>query len=950
MKRKLAVFMVATALTLAALTADSYAAAFFRSFDGPSLIWQPLDARPEARVVSHACDGDDAREGSRSERLAISAPGGEAMHFLCSVGRIPVLDELESRLWVKANRPGVILAARVVLPRSRDAKTGAAKTTLVQGEQNNSAGRWQQLRLADVPRLLADQVRVLRATRGSNIDAREAYIDAIVLILPGGPDNTVTWTDALEVEGVVLPAVAKSPNSNHDDQVSLAVFASPGLPTATTTAPQAPLPSTAPQARFQGTTWMVGDRPFLLRAIEWNHEPFAYLAARGFNTILLDEPPTPDQSAEAARSGLWLICVPPSPEALASTGIGPGTERVLAWHLGSPTGPQELEQSRRWAELVRSHDPVVSRPIFVAPRGDWLPASRVADVLVADHPAAATLAEADFAEWLAALPRLARPGTPLFAHIPTQPAARTRNQIAALSPNMPTAPTMLDDAQLDSLLTAALTHSYRGFVFGSDSPLNAADAVSQRRALLLELHNNRLDMLGPWLTIGSRIGDATSTDGTAKGIVLQAERARLLVPLAWGTAPEPVASKTTSTVPLKTVAFIVPGVPESNNAYLLSPVGLQSLESKRVAGGMRVTVDRNASGWILMTEDPTVITAFRQRIARGAGRAAQLQFSLATGRIRSLATFAAQAQRVGINTKQVDQAMGSANSELRGVNAMLAARNFEPAYKQSAAADELLSKATQQTRAQFAASPTFNSIPFAADAGSLARFAGLDRSLASLRGSENQLLGGDFESLDELKRVGWQHIEDPISGIQTKVQLASRGPHEGHYCLELSAQAVPATSVPQIVARPVVWITSPPIRATAGEVVEISGWVRVTEPIVGSIEGLQIVDSLGGQELAIRVRQTSDWQPFRMIRSSDETTEMTLTFALAGVGSAQVDGVMVRSLSAPTVKRLPTVPTQTSPTQFSPMQISPVPPAPAQPGPAFPNSARRTLFPAPIQR
>ena len=51
---------------------------------------------------------------------------------------------------------------------------------------------------------------------------------------------------------------------------------------------------------------------------------------------------------------------------------------------------------------------------------------------------------------------------------------------------------------------------------------------------------------------------------------------------------------------------------------------------------------------------------------------------------------------------------------------------------------------------------------------------------------------------------------------------------------------------------------------------------------------------------------------------------MTVTFALTGVGSACVDGVMVRSLAAPSVKRLPTV-------------------IESEPGPAFPNSARRSI-------
>ena len=111
---------------------------------------------------------------------------------------------------------------------------------------------------------------------------------------------------------------------------------------------------------------------------------------------------------------------------------------------------------------------------------------------------------------------------------------------------------------------------------------------------------------------------------------------------------------------------------------------------------------------------------------------------------------------------------------------------------------------------------------------------------------------------------------------------------------------------------------------------EISGWVRIAEPVQGNVDGLEIVDSLGGRELALRIRQTNGWQPFRLIRGTSDTTNVTLTFALHGLGAASIDGVMVRSLAAPKVKRLPAVP--------------------SAPGPAFPSSAARSLFPAPHSR
>ncbi len=741
--RKLFVFVVLWSAFGASSGEKVVATECFRNFDGPDVAWQLVDRRAGTSLVSHRCVGDDAREGSGSERVTITAPGGESLHFICPAGRIPVLDELEARMWVKANRPGVSLAARVVLPRSIDEKTGAAKTAIIAGDECATAGRWQQLRLAEVPNRLAAQVRVLRATRGANIDAREAYVDAIVLVVPGGPGNTVAWTDALEIDGVVLAAAIESAAESAATPQTIPALFSSSAPQQrqpqqqnTATVPPQPVPpqqvATEPPAQFQGTTLMVGGRPFLMRGVEWHFETFAFLAARGFNTVWLNQPPTSEQTASATRAGLWLICPPPSPDDLATSGIDPAWGRVLAWNLGSPAGPRDLESMRRWVELVRGRDPLIGRPILITPRGDWHLASRLADVLVADHPAAATLSQRDFEEWLQALPRLARPGTPLWVRIPTQPGPRTRLQLDALPPETSSAPTLIEDHQLDALVTAAATNDCRGFLFQSDSPLDAQDEITQRRAMLLEEFNNRLESMSPWLTIGKRIGDAASTDSTAGGVVLQAERARLLVPTS-----RAASESDATTAAKKSIAFVVPGVPESNEAFLLSPVELRSLNSKRVAGGTRVTVDRSAAGMLLMTEDSTVIANYRKRIAQTGTRAAQLQFALASNSARSLAILASRLQRIGVSTKQLDAAIGSANVELRTVNSLLSAGNFAAAYERSSTANEILSAAREHARRKISSTPEFNSVPLAVDAGSLLRLAEFEKSLAMLRGGEN---------------------------------------------------------------------------------------------------------------------------------------------------------------------------------------------------------------------
>ncbi|MGD9637280.1 MAG: hypothetical protein AB7U97_28655, partial [Pirellulales bacterium] len=534
------------------------------------------------------------------------------------------------------------------------------------------------------------------------------------------------------------------------------------------------------------------------------------------------------------------------------------------------------------------------------------------------------LAKRDVATWLLQLPLLARPGTPFWTAVPTQPGPKTREQSAWLTRGDARTPTVLADRQIEDLIVSVTTSGNCGILFQSATPLDAADAASRRRAALLEQWNDRLSLIEPWLTIGKSVGGATSTDGSMTGVVLQAERARLFLPTQTAVQDSAATDLT------KRVALIIPGVPVSNEAFALSPAGFQSLASERVAGGTRIEVPRDFDGYILMTEDAAVVTSFRQRTARGARRAAQVQYGLAAGQSRSLADAAKRLQTFGVSTKSLDQAIAAADADLKLAGASITAGNFETGYRQSTRALRTLDRALDEADRTAANGPAFDSLPsIAQPAPFLARVA-LDRALAALRTSENQLLGGDFEDLEQLRLSGWQHVEDPIPGIQTSVELSGNAPHEGRYSLQLASLSSSPGHGPQIIARAPVWITSPSFRATAGEVLEISGWVRIDQPIGGNIDALEIVDSLGGRELALRVRQTDGWQPFRIIRGSKETTNVTLTFALHGLGTACLDGVMVRSLAPPQLKRLPSISND--------------------PGPDFPNSARRPMYPPQIHR
>lgn len=880
------------------------------TFDGPDTSWKPDAGSRAAQILGHERVSDVSRKG-QAERLVVAASAGDSVPLLYSSGRLPVLDELDIRLWVKSTGPGVRLAARVVLPRTVDAITRRPRTVLVRSEPYIRVGNWYQLNIAEVPRQLASEVRVLRATPGESIDPAEAYVDAVVLVVPGEPRGTTVWTDDLEIDGILLDE-ARGLHSGELADVGAASRADAAVKPAGWQEEAGPpyggeSPGDRANVRLQGMTLLVDGKPFVPRAIEWHGEPLDFLAKRGFNAILIHEPPTEELAAEAHQRDLWIIASPPQPDALARDGMGEESDRVLAWYLGRHVATRELDYLRRWAELVRQRDADASRPILVAPEIDLMPLSRATDVLLVHHPLGGNAPAAAYAEWFDGRPRLARPGTPFWALLDTQLGDLTRQQAALLAGDESLA-AGLDDGRLEAQVRVASTHGSRGFLFRSSSPLNAQDGVTRRRAAALELVNRQLELIEPWLATGKVLGEAATTDGSATAKVLQVERARLLVPSSYlvmarqATAASPSATSASK-------AFVVPGVPESNRATLLTLAGLRPLASKRIAGGVSVALEPQDDGLVLLTEDPQVESGLRRRLDRTGRQAVELQKELVVAHAAAVTDTARRLEQLGYAKSDADEAAIKQARVLVGQgDALLAAGQTEPAFQALLSARHVLDEVAQRQQSEVTHAGNLISSPLAASYDTLAQQASLLKSLNSASREQNLLYGGDFEDLSQMVGFGWQHVVHEVPDVDTRAELVAVRPYHGKYCLQLSAEAKSARTTTPIVAEAPVWITSPPVPVTAGQVLEITGWVRVPEPIEGGAGSLEIADSLGGPELALSIAETDDWRPFRLLRSVPQTGQITLTFALDGLGTAWVDAVMVRAVDKATLRRLPTAP------------------------------------------
>ncbi len=167
------------------------------------------------------------------------------------------------------------------------------------------------------------------------------------------------------------------------------------------------------------------------------------------------------------------------------------------------------------------------------------------------------------------------------------------------------------------------------------------------------------------------------------------------------------------------------------------------------------------------------------------------------------------------------------------------------------------------------------------------------RLQASPAWSPNLLPAGDFENLGHLRGYGWQNISLVSESVHGSVELSPLTPHGGTACLRLRAAATDPRDQPAALELPPVKIVSPPIPVRSGQLVRIHGWIRVPQPIKSSQDGLLVYDSLAGIQLAERIAVADTWREFALYRAAPVDGDVSITFALTGIGEAHIDDVTI---------------------------------------------------------
>jgi hypothetical protein len=911
----------------------------------PTAAWTLAESDAAPRITSQGRAAEADRNGRPGERILLECSAGSVVRIHTAVGPLAVIDELRCVTWVRSSRPDVRLGMRVVLPAWRSRKTGRPVETLVPGAVSRDADRWEPLEVANLPAALARQLAALRLEHGPDGDLAGAVVTHVVLDLYSGPGAYDVAIDEVALSGAV--AAPQSP------------LRDPHVAPASALDAVAPPAAADPPAGIARGVLEVDGLPFFPRSLEHNGEQLAAIAELGFNCVQLAAPASRDLLEEARAAGLWVICPPPEipdvdlrdPE---SVPVLRNWDRVIAWDLGRGLAAADVETLAERGRRVRACDPRAGRPLLAAADSGLRTLSRHVDMLVARKHVLGTTLELDaYLGWLRERPRLARPGTPLMATLATEIDPRAARQAAAIA-GVGAKGLAVDPESLCLASFAAVAAGTRGILFTSSSRIDGDDRESRRRAAACREMNLRLEPLEPWGAAGRFAADAQASDPEVRAVVLEAARARIVV--AWRSVQgaQIVARRYAGgDVPdgAPPLTLLVPGVPEAHRAWEVAPGGLKPLTQRRVTGGVAVTLDSFLThALVLVSGDPAVTGHVQERIRELA------PVELASAR-----------QLAGIALADAAELLGRLPPEAFSGPPPVAAGPMLATAGRLAADGEALAaaepgEAVGRLRRAAAIAGQFErriwengvradgsmvASPLAVADSTLAEQWRFVAARAAAAPGPELLRGGGMEGTEDLAVNGWRHFALAQSDLRTAVEIVRQAPASGSGALRLTAAAGDPQAPPVVVETPPVWVTTPPLTVPPGTLVEISARVRVSGAIAGSHDGLLVFDSLGGPALAERVARTADWRRLVLHRIADGGGEpLVVTFALTGLGSAEIDDVSVRALEPGAAGSVAA--TEVSAAEqgrgfpgpaelLAPQTALPAAPAPAAPAPAAPQ-------------
>lgn len=831
-------------------------------YETPETSWRLVDRDcPSLRVIRHDRLFHGAHTGLGCEYLHIAGDLGTYVHYGQPVPAVMVVDPLTLTVWVRSNRPGIQLLARVVLPQTRRATDGKPVVTFLRGGVYDQTGQWQALTLSEPLRQLRRQEPSLRFEHGPRLDIRGAFLDMAVLNVYGGRGETEVWVDDLSLTGEVILASVGDDSQQGDP--------SSGGPSNLT---------------LDDGVFLSGGRARFLRGIEYRGEPCQELARLGFNCLWMSTPPTRETVNQARAAGLWLIA-PYPPETPVEERAVPGWVDLLGQPPTAPVGSA--------AGVCAVLPQLAHRPSTLAAcwfSSLYTPWASQGQMVLVELPTIASGME--LSELGSVFHQQVNRVTPapVLAVLPSQPHEALYAQLHTLARELTEKEVWCEPEQLRLMAVHAMASGARGIIWRSQERLDTDSPATQLRKAQLQWLNCDMEILEPFLAAGRAVGLADVGNRLFSAYLLQTERAQMVV-LVRPAAEQQMSVSGYVTAPAR---FTVPVHSSSPRVYHVTSAGLVQLVAERVAGGVSFTLDYpGLVNFVVITQEPAVM-------AHLADAARRIRRQRAQAMVKTLELALAVTRE---NTSQRSQVVRATSGHIRqaetaweAAERMYAAEDVQALERYVSEGLQALCAARRECWERSArAFPISTSSPATVLFSTLPWHDVLLERWQPHTWSGNVLAGGEMENLEQMLQAGWQRRDYPAVGNSVDVRLSSTSVRSGMSSLQIRAGTQNRFFAGPGITQPVVEIVTPAVPLRMGQVVQVRGWARVVDSGYGSA-ALWIEDSLTGPMLASQIRPSPTWTPWMVYRAAPRDGTFRLHFQVYGAGEVWLDDVSAHIL------------------------------------------------------
>ena len=937
--------------------ASLFAQDFTAEFEGPENSWQVRLRSQDANLAIHQRRRGAGRAGGAEFVRVNAQKENTPIRLEHQVPAATVLDELVASVWVKSEREGLTLALKIILPEVIDSETRTPRTLLIVGDQYRTAGQWQQLKCQTTERSVREQLQLKRALKQISTEPKGMFVDQVILDGQIPPGTTDIYIDDLSLSPLVAYENTKPKNANETIQ-QVNQTTEPG---------RTPRSAVRIPVQFRLHRLQVEGRPFFPRIITYHNERPETLAEAGVNVVWVPNYEDTTVTGQLRRQGLWVTAAPPfakgaDGEALDSddaslVAFDANTSPVLFWMLGARMTLDGQPRLTSWTNQIRDADRASKRPIAADVIDNERLVSRHVDMLgVSRHVIHSICPLADYRDWMIQRRDQAWPDSFCWTWIQTEVVP----QVSELSRGLQTRP-MLEPEQIRLQVYAALAAGCRGLGFWTTTPLDEDSPAARERLLILSQLNLELELFEPWITSGGKpelvsftidtpkveyniglrgiraVNSATTPAARAreakavaanqtrelKAAMIGSDRGALLLPM-WleensQFVPGPISARN--------MTIIVPGGGETAAAWEITTTGrLRNLNREPAAGGVKIKLPRlDQTAAILITSDQQLVAELNEQIASIQDRSAYMSVELARLKFERIREIDQMLQGMGVGRPEAPRLISESRQHLEKAESALQARQFLEAQQEASEALQF-GRLLQRSHWEHAirSLPNVTSSPWAVSFQSLPEHWRLLRrigKLGSLESHENLIPSGEFEDIKTLIGEHWKHEQTMLETVQSSAELHHVA-KQGEFSLRLAASPLSAGQIPSAITSAPVTVVSPSVTVHKGQIVRITGWIKIPTAISGSIEGAILYDSLLGKAGAIRLKAAQDWRQFELLRPVPESQDMTVTVSLQGLGEVLLDDLRIVAVELDSDSEVPapTVPS-VEPAKFSPLDL-----------------------------